>query len=216
MKTKKFLCVGLVILFALSAVFVGMGSLLSTVAFAQTAPVLTAEQYTNSDYLLYDNGTESHEKTIQSFAEGLADANVGTSANDITMVIPSQYLETVNDQTFYYCGKEYGFFLVKNGDIFDLLLIDFVFEFDREDTSNNQEPLNNEYKMEIKPILQQSFKRTGVEGDYTIHYGEGNPGTLFVNYLLKIEYKGNVCYADVECFEHSFDDLVALLTGTLS
>ena len=166
MKTKKFLCVGLVILFALSAVFVGMGSLLSTVAFAQTAPVLTAEQYTNSDYLLYDNGTESHEKTIQSFAEGLADANVGTSANDITMVIPSQYLETVNDQTFYYCGKEYGFFLVKNGDIFDLLLIDFVFEFDREDTSNNQEPLNNEYKMEIKPILQQSFKRTGVEGDY--------------------------------------------------
>lgn len=166
MKTKKLLCVGLVILFALSAVFVGMGSLLSTVAFAQTAPVLTAEQYTNSDYLLYDNGTESHEKTIQSFAEGLADANVGTSANDITMVIPSQYLETVNDQTFYYCGKEYGFFLVKNGDIFDLLLIDFVFEFDSEDTSNNQEPLNNEYKMEIKPILQQSFKRTGVEGDY--------------------------------------------------
>lgn len=47
-----------------------------------------------------------------------------------------------------------------------MLLIDFVFEFDREDTSNNQEPLNNEYKMEIKPILQQSFKRTGVEGDY--------------------------------------------------
>lgn len=166
MKTKKLLCVGLVILFALSAVFVGMGSLLSTVAFAQTAPVLTAEQYTNSDYLLYDNGTESTYETIQSFAKGLADANVGTSANDITMVIPSQYLETVNDQTFYYCGKEYGFFLVKNGDIFDLLLIDFVFEFDREDTSNNQEPLNNEYKMEIKPILQQSFKRTGVDGDY--------------------------------------------------
>lgn len=166
MKTKKLLCVGLVILFALSAVFVGMGSLLSTVAFAQTAPVLTAEQYTNSDYLLYDNGTESTYETIQSFAKGLVDANVGTSANDITMVIPSQYLETVNDQTFYYCGKEYGFFLVKNGDIFDLLLIDFVFEFDREDTSNNQEPLNNEYKMEIKPILQQSFKRTGVEGDY--------------------------------------------------
>ena len=55
-----------------------------------------------------------------------------------------------------------------------------------------------------------------VVGDYTIYYGEGNPGTLFVNYLLKIEYKGNVCYADVECFEHSFDDLVALLTGTLS
>lgn len=55
-----------------------------------------------------------------------------------------------------------------------------------------------------------------VVGDYTIYYGEGNASTLFVNYLLKIEYKGNVCYADVECFEHSFDDLVALLTGTLS
>ena len=55
-----------------------------------------------------------------------------------------------------------------------------------------------------------------VVGDYTIYYGEGNPGTLFVNYLLKIEYQGNVCFADVECFEHSFDDLVALLTGALS
>ena len=55
-----------------------------------------------------------------------------------------------------------------------------------------------------------------VVGDYTIYFGEGNPNTPFVNYLLKIEYQGNVCYADVECFEHSFDDLVALLTGTLS
>ena len=74
--------------------------------------------------------------------------------------------------------------------------------------------LDNRYHFGDKSIYESLTDKV-VVGDYTIYYREGNAITLFVNYLLKIEYKGNVCYADVECFEHSFDDLVALLTGTL-
>lgn len=75
--------------------------------------------------------------------------------------------------------------------------------------------LDDRYHFGDKSIYESLTDKV-VVGDYTIYYGEGNPNTLFVNYLLKIEYQGNVCYADVECFEHSFDGLVALLTGTLS
>lgn len=75
--------------------------------------------------------------------------------------------------------------------------------------------LDDRYHFGDKSIYESLTDKV-VVGDYTIYYGEGNPNTPFVNYLLKIEYQGNVCYADVECFEHSFDDLVALLTGTLS
>ena len=85
----------------------------------------------------------------------------------------------------------------------DYYLLEFIYHLD------------DRYHFGDKSIYESLTDKV-VVGDYTIYYGEGNPGTLFVNYLLKIEYQGNVCYADVECFEHSLDDLVALLTGTLS
>ncbi|HIT77487.1 MAG TPA: hypothetical protein IAD47_01695 [Candidatus Limihabitans stercoravium] len=85
----------------------------------------------------------------------------------------------------------------------DYYLLEFIYHLD------------DRYHFGDKSIYESLTDKV-VVGDYTIYYGEGKPSELFVNYLLKIEYKGNVCYADVECFEHSFDDLVALLTGTLS
>ena len=85
----------------------------------------------------------------------------------------------------------------------DYYLVEFIYHLD------------DRYHFGDKSIYESLTDKV-VVGDYTIYYGEGKPSELFVNYLLKIEYKGNVCYADVECFEHSFDDLVALLTGTLS
>lgn len=74
--------------------------------------------------------------------------------------------------------------------------------------------LDNRYHF-VDKMSYESLTEKVVVGDYTIYYGESTPGMLFVKYLLKIEYQGNVCYANAECFEHSFDGLVALLTGTL-
>lgn len=93
-----------------------------------------------------------------------------------------------------------GDYEIEGGDYY---LLEFIYHLD------------DRYHFGDKSIYEGLTDKV-VVGDYTIYYGEGNASTLFVNYLLKIEYKGNVCYADVECFEHSFDDLVALLTGTLS
>lgn len=94
----------------------------------------------------------------------------------------------------------FGEYEVQGGDYY---ILNFIYHLD------------DRYHFGDKSIYESLTDKV-VVGDYTIYYGEGNPNTLFVNYLLKIEYQGNVCYADVECFEHSFDDLVALLTGTLS
>lgn len=93
-----------------------------------------------------------------------------------------------------------GDYEIEGGDYY---LLEFIYHLD------------DRYHFGDKSIYESLTDKV-VVGDYTIYYREGNASTLFVNYLLKIEYKGNVCYADVECFEHSFDDLVALLTGTLS
>lgn len=76
-------------------------------------------------------------------------------------MVPLEYLEsTENTATFAYNGKEYGFYMAKDGDHFDLLLIDFVYEFDDADHTNN------EYKIRIKPILQTGFSRSSTEDGY--------------------------------------------------
>lgn len=161
MKTVKLTFAKIITVLVIAILLIGSVSMICSVAFADGNSSYTVEQYTNSDYLLLDNGTESTTMTIQTFAESLKNAPTGTNADDITMVIPAAYLETDANQDFYYCGKEYGFFLSKKNDIYDLLLIDFVFEFDGEQTPENQ------YKIQIKPILQTSLKRTGTAGNYS-------------------------------------------------
>ena len=107
------------------------------------------------------------------------------------------YTYETNELVFANIGGEYE---VQGGDYY---LLEFKFHIDKR------------YEF-IEKEAYESLTEKVVVGDYTIYYGESTPGTLSVKYLLKIEYQGNVCYADIECFEHSFDDLVALLMGTLS
>ena len=67
------------------------------------------------------------------------------------------------------------------------------------------------------PFAKESYESLTekvVVGDYTIYYGEGKASLLKAAYLLKIQYKGNVCYLHVDCFEHSLESLIALLTNT--
>ena len=120
----------------------------------------TVEDYTNSDSLLNSDGTLSS-RTIKNFADEVKAANLEADCSEITQVIPVEYLTTEEKNAVYqYNGKEYGFYLAKEGDYFDLLLIDFVYEF--EDTGYH----NNEYKIRVEPILQQSFRRYEEDGEY--------------------------------------------------
>ena len=139
---------------------------------------LSVEQYTESDSLLKKDGTESL-KTIKKFTDEVKAGQYNACYPELAEVIPRQYLETQEKKaTFAYNGKEYGFYVSKNDDVFNVLLIDFKYEFyDESDL---------EHKIEISPILQQSFIRTTDDsGAYTwkkttsaATYYVGNPRFL--------------------------------------
>ncbi len=140
---------------------------------------LSVEQYTESDNLLKEDGTESL-KAIQKFAEEVQTGQYNACYPELAEVIPRQYLESQEKKaTFAYNGKEYGFYVSKNDDDFNVLLIDFKYEF-----YNNKSDL--EHKIEISPILQQNFVRTTDDsGAYTwkkttsaATYYVGNPRFL--------------------------------------
>ena len=91
-----------------------------------------------------------------------------------------------------------GHYEVLDGDYY---LLTFLFHLDKN------------YEFVGKEIYERLTEKV-VVGDYTIYYGEGKASLLKAAYLLKIQYKGNVCYLHVDCFEHSLESLLALLTNT--
>lgn len=142
----------------------------------------SAEQYTESDQLLQSDGTPSITRSIHNFADDIKQGTVGQSFPELAQVVPLEYLETTEENAeFSYNGKEYGFYLAKEENYFDILLIDFIYEFEDENHTNN------EYKIRIEPILQQRFNRTGTAGDYqwektanTYKYYVSNPRFLTI------------------------------------
>lgn len=140
--------------------------------------IFPVEQYTDDDYLLMADGKQST-KSILDFASEVKE-NKYTYYPELAEVIPRQYLESQEKKaTFAYNGKEYGFYVSKNDDVFNVLLIDFIYKF-----YNNKSDL--EHKIEISPILQQNFVRTTDDsGAYTwkkttsaATYYVGNPRFL--------------------------------------
>lgn len=126
----------------------------STVSAANN--VFSVEQYTDSDYLLQADGKLSTRR-IKDFISDVKNGEEGDYFPELAGVIPRQYLETTADNaTFAYNGKEYGFYVVKGRSFFDVLLIDFSYEFPVGDQIHTSD---REYVIRIEPILQQSFWR---------------------------------------------------------
>ena len=140
--------------------------------------IFPVEQYTDDNYLLMADGKQST-KSILDFAAEVKEDKY-TYYPELAEVIPRQYLESQEKKaTFAYNGKEYGFYVSKNDDVFNVLLIDFIYKF-----YNNKSDL--EHKIKISPILQQNFVRTTDDsGAYTwkkttsaATYYVGNPRFL--------------------------------------
>lgn len=139
--------------------------------------IFPVEQYTDDDYLLMADGKKSTKNIFEFALEVKKDKY--TYYPELAEVIPRQYLESQEKKaTFAYNGKEYGFYVSKSDDVFNVLLIDFIYEFyDESDL---------EYKIKISPILQQNFVRTTDDsGAYTwkkttsaATYYVGNPRFL--------------------------------------
>jgi hypothetical protein len=144
--------------------------------------IFSATRYTDNDYLLKENGEDS-EKTIKDFSTEVK-RGVNLYYPELAEVIPRQYLESSEENaTFSYNGKEYGFYVAKDHERFDVLLIDFSYEFDDTDLIHNTDI---EFRTLLKPLLQQSFIRTKDDsGAYTwkkttsaATYYVGNPRFL--------------------------------------
>ncbi len=140
--------------------------------------IFPVEQYTDDDYLLMADGKKSTKNILDFASEVKGDKY--TYYPELAEVIPRQYLESQEKKaTFAYNGKEYGFYVSKNDDVFNVLLIDFIYKF-----YNNKSDL--EHKIKISPILQQNFVRTTDDsGAYTwkkttsaATYYVGNPRFL--------------------------------------
>lgn len=150
-KTKKVVLSLLIAVVMLLSAFALMGFTTNVSAYADSKTYYSNEEYTESDFLLQSDGSESY-KNIQTFSSEVKSASIGTAFPELAQVIPLKFLEsTKQNDTLQYNGKEYGFYVAKDGDYFDILLIDFVYEFEDNDHSDI------EYKIRIKPILQQTF-----------------------------------------------------------
>lgn len=170
----------------------------------------SAEQYTESDRLLQENGTPSN-RTIKNFATDVKLGNNTQAFPELAQVVPLEYLESTEENAeFAYNGKEYGFYLAKEGEYFDVLLIDFVFEFDDENHTNL------EYKIRIEPILMQRFKRTGTAENYewekvqnTYTYYVANP-----RFLTVVRNENDLNYGDNGYSKMTDEGVITIQTRT--
>ena len=194
LKLKKSLLTLFVVIAILLSSVAFMGFTTNVFAFANGNMYFSNEEYTNSDYLLKPNGTIS-DKKIQDFSDEVKSASIGTSFPELSQVIPLEFLESTEENaTLQHNGKEYGFYVAKDGDYFDVLLIDFIYEFE-----NGEEHSNIEYKIRIKPLLQQTFKRSkNNNGDYVWQKAENNYTYYVANprFLVTVQNENALNYGD--------------------
>ncbi len=174
-------------------------------AYAETETYFSAERYTDSDFLLNSDGSESN-KTIADFAYEVKYTPNENPITELDCVIPLQYLESQEEEAvFFYNGKEYGFYISKHGDCFDTLLIDFVF-----DLTENQSDL--EYKIKIKPLLEQCFKRRlNNNGSYEWHKWNNMSYTYFVanpRFAVALFNENSLNYGDEGYSKYADDGLI--------
>lgn len=144
-KIKKFIIaflIAIAIIMVLSAVAI-MGLTSKVSAYADSNTYFSAEKYTESDNLLDSDGSESY-KNIQTFSNEVKAASDGDPFPELSQVIPKEYLDSEELMgEWAYNGAEYGFYVSKHGDEFDVLLIDFIYEFDDQDHSDMEFRIRN-------------------------------------------------------------------------
>lgn len=215
MRKKSLILCGL----CLTAILGGMaldGNINAVEVSAEENFISIAEDYTESDYLLLSNGSTSLSRTIRDFSTDTKNAYSGADCSEITQVIPRQCLESTETSAVYqHNGAEYGFYMVKEGNFFDLLLIDFVYEFE------NGHESDIEYKIRIEPILQQSFIRSQTStGSYEWqkYDNEGERYTYYVanpRFYTYIQNENDLNYGDVG-YSMDYDNGVIILQSRVN
>lgn len=184
MKLKKFRIIHLCFLFVLTLASVSLIEIFAASANAANIS-LTPEMYTDSDYLLNSDGTNSNE-TIQEFTASIMSLDT-KKITDFDKVIPIEYLRTTDEEKSYaYNGKEYGFYVrhraekylnIMTGEqsdpvyVIDVLLVDFNYQ-----TNTNKA----EFKIRISPLFSETFFYNASAGEesWTRITGPFNLGSI--------------------------------------
>lgn len=210
-KTKKWSLAAGILLIGMIISFV-VGFFPKSVDVHAEENYYSAELYTGDDGLLQEDGTHSTVRDIRDFANDVKQAGINRSFPELVQVVPRQYLETTEQNVaFAYNGKEYGFYLAKEGDYFDLLLIDFVYEFGDVETHPN-----HEYKIRIEPILQESFIRLNVAGELQWRKTGTGPKYYVANprFLSVVQNENALNYGDAGYSKQTDDGVIISETRT--
>ena len=133
-----------IIIFLISILIVMISFFLGNNYNVSAESVYGVEQYSNDEELLQkytstdslkDEAGNNLLGSIEVFAKDLKKKAGGYEVTDLTKVIPEKYVRFVEDgYTFYYIGKEYGFFVCHREkqlrQFIDVVLIDFTYEYD--------------------------------------------------------------------------------------
>lgn len=224
MKHKRKIWTALVTAFCILAGAIALMGMTPLSASADVFPPdLTAEQFTDSDKLLNSDGTES-DKSIQDFVKELKGDGGAYKAPDLYGIIPKEYLNTLEEKAvFQYYGKEYGFYLEKNGKLFSLLLIDFKYEFSDPEEDENGTKQNtashpdHEFVIRVDPILQCNFNRyTDIMGNYVFQRTLDSQGyTYYVSnprFVVMLQNENAMNYGDFGYSKHTDDGLIIFQT----
>ena len=208
LKIKKILTTLIIAAATLLSVFAFMGLRQDVITYADSDTYLSDEIYTDSDALLNSDGDISY-KNIQEFSAEVKAAPIGAHFPELVQVIPEHHLESsAENAIFQYNGKEYGFYVVKEGELFDILLIDFVYEFE-----DGEEHSDIEYKIRVKPLLQQTFKRTqNSSGEYIWEKAENNYTYYIANprFLATVQNENALNYGDKNYSKQDDDGVIIL------
>ncbi len=173
---------------------------------AHAAEIIFSDaDYTNEDKLLLSNGTTSN-KVIQTFAEEVIEAKDGTYFPELDQVLPKDFLESsVNNGVRQFYGKEYGYYIVKEGSCFDVLLVDFTY---KELKNQNND---NEYIIQVKPLLQESFLREANGSGYIWSKYGGTRYKYYVAYprfVTALKNENSFNYGDAGYVKANDDGLI--------
>ncbi|MCM1289477.1 MAG: hypothetical protein NC132_02350 [Corallococcus sp.] len=173
---------------------------------AENKVYFSADRYTESDSVLLPDGTSNPDRNIKHFAQSVKNAGNNTSFPELAQVIPLEYLETTQtNAVFSHNGNEYGFYIAKEGERFDVLLVDFVYGFDGTHS-------DLEYRIQIKPLLQQSFERSVTDGGYEYKKCGGGYTYYVANprFLTTLQNENALNYGDDGYTKYNDDGLIIL------
>ena len=155
-KGKNLMIVMLLVVAIVLSTVIGLFCIPTQKASAETTSFEErCKQFTDSDYLLNEDGTLSN-MSIVDYSEILSGKSVEISLEQssyITKVVPEEYLLS-SQKVIQYMGEEYGFIIIHEGGGFGPNAVVMIIDFDWGKDNNS----TNEISTRMKVVINAFFE----------------------------------------------------------